>query len=162
MMDRGRRARRAREAVREAESRGDGACGDPPPSATVDRILARWSTFRVLLPRAPSWISILVVAIAVALAVPVAQLRLVSVLHACCCPDPDDCRCPDHRRESSPEPTVLACHGTEQAVMAPQLPAFHAPVASAAVAPAQVVAQAQRALPLPHEAPPPQRPDAPS
>jgi hypothetical protein len=115
---------------------------------TVRRIAARISTFMV--------------AIIVALAVPVSQLRTVTIVKTCCCPDPSDCHCPDHKTDSSQQPSIRACHNTERAIVAPELPAFRAPViAVAPVAPVAAVALAP-AIPAPHPAPPPTRPDAPS
>jgi hypothetical protein len=107
-------------------------------------------------------ISTIVVAIAVALAVPVSQLRTISIVKACCCPDPANCHCPDHEKDSSSQPSLRACHNTELAVMAPQLPAFTAPIAAVAAAPATAIIAADPAIPDPHPAPPPTRPDAPS
>lgn len=112
--------------------------------------------------RAAARISTLVVAILVGLAVPVSQLRTVAFIKSCCCPDPSNCHCPDHKSDPTPQPSMKACHSTERAIVAPQLPAFRPPaVAITAVPPVAVVAVAA-AIPAPHPAPPPPRPDAPS
>jgi hypothetical protein len=107
-------------------------------------------------------LSTVVVAILVALAVPVSQFRSVSVIKACCCPDPDNCHCPDHEKASPSQPTIRACHNTEHAVIAPQLPAFTAPVVGAVAAPVVAVLAVDPSIAAPHPAPPPTRPDAPS
>jgi hypothetical protein len=139
---------------------GNDACIDH-----VDRVT--WRCWNVVvytrrLRRAATWISTAMVAIVVALAVPVSQLRTISIIKACCCPDPDDCHCPDHKSDQSPQPTMRACHNTERAVVAPQLPAFQAPVIAQAPVPALVAVALDRSIPAPHQAPPPPRPDAPS
>ena len=107
-------------------------------------------------------ISTVVVAIVVALAVPVSQLRTISIVKTCCCPDPAHCHCPDQNADSSPQPSLRACHNTEQVIVAPELPAFRAPALASAIAPAVALVAIARAIPGPHPAPPPPRPDAPS
>jgi hypothetical protein len=107
-------------------------------------------------------ISTIVVAILVGLAVPVTQLRTVWVAKVCCCPDPTNCHCPDHRTDPTSEPSMRACHNTEQVVVAPELPAFRAPaVVAAPVATAAAIAIVYP-IAEPHPAPPPARPAAPS
>jgi hypothetical protein len=112
--------------------------------------------------RAAARLSTIVVAILVALAVPVSQLRTITVVKTCCCPDPANCHCPDHQKDSPSQPSIRACHNTERALMAPQLPVFTAPIAAVAAAPAVVSIAAAPPIPDPHPAPPPIRPDAPS
>jgi hypothetical protein len=112
--------------------------------------------------RATAWISTIVVAIVVALAVPVSQLRTMAVVKTCCCPDPTHCHCPDHKADSSPQPSMRACHNTERVIVSPELPAFRAPVIAIAAAAAVPVRAPAHAIPAPHPAPPPTRPDAPS
>jgi hypothetical protein len=107
-------------------------------------------------------VSTIVVAIAVALSVPVSQLRTITVIKSCCCPDPTNCHCPDDSKDTSSQPSMRACHNTERAIMAPQLPAFTPPVIAVAAVPAIAVIAAAPPLPDPHPAPPPIRPDAPS
>lgn len=104
----------------------------------------------------------MLVAIAVALAVPISQLRTVAIFKACCCPDPAHCRCPDDKAPPSQQPTLRACHNTERMLVAPELPAFRAPVVAIVPAPAAAVTAIAHVLPAPHPAPPPLRPDAPS
>jgi len=107
-------------------------------------------------------ISAIVVAILVGLAVPVSQLRTVWIAKVCCCPDPTNCHCPDHKADPTPEPSMRACHNSQQVIVAPEAPAFRAPaVAVAPVATATTVAIVYP-IPAPHPAPPPARPAAPS
>jgi hypothetical protein len=65
-----------------------------------------------------------VVAVVVALAVPVSQLRTVSTVVTCCCPDPTHCHCPDHKADHSKDPSMRACHKTQHVTVAPQAPEF--------------------------------------
>jgi len=108
------------------------------------------------------WISTVVVAIVVALAVPVSQLRTIAIVKTCCCPDPAHCHCPDHKVDTSGQPSIRACHSTEREIVGPQLPLFSAPVITVALVPAIAVTAPHHAIPSPHPAPPPTRPDAPS
>ncbi len=112
--------------------------------------------------RAATWISTVVVAIVVALAMPVSQLRTIAIIKSCCCPDPSHCHCPDHKADSSPQPSMRACHNTERTIVAPQLPACAEPVVTVAMAPAVVIIAHDRPVPAPHQAPPPICPAAPS
>lgn len=107
-------------------------------------------------------ISIIAVAIAVALAVPVSQLRTIAIVKTCCCPDPSHCHCPDHKTDPSPQPSMRACHSTQHAIAAPQLPSFASPMVAVAADPPVAVAAVEHAIHAPHSAPPPARPDAPS
>ena len=116
----------------------------------------------VLVRRAAVWLSTVGVALIVALAMPVSQLRTISVVKACCCPDPSRCHCPDHEGDTSTQPSMRACHSTEHVFVAPAFPAFHAPAIAVAAAPAVAAVPVIHALPAPHPAPPPTRPDAPS
>ena len=116
----------------------------------------------VLVRRAIAWISTAMVAIAVAIVVPVSQLHTVSIVKSCCCPDPSNCHCPDHKPDGSTQPSLRACHNTERVMVAPEAPVFAPPAAAPAPAPAIAAAVIDPAIPAPHRAPPPQRPDAPS
>jgi hypothetical protein len=116
----------------------------------------------VIVRRALAGASTIVVAILVALAVPVSQLRTISIIKTCCCPDPSDCHCPDHKADPSQQPSMRACHNTERAIVAPELPAFRAPAITIAQAPAVAAARVAPPIAAPHPAPPPTRPDAPS
>lgn len=64
--------------------------------AGVDTAVRSVSNCVVLVRRAAVWLSTVGVALIVALAMPVSQLRTMSVVKACCCPDPSNCHCPDH------------------------------------------------------------------
>lgn len=116
----------------------------------------------MLLRRITTWISTVAVAIVVVLALPVSQLRTMAVIKACCCPDPTDCHCPDHKADPSDQPSMRPCHNTERVVIAPEMPAFRAPSVAVVSAPAVAVLAVDPAAPAPHPAPPPNRPDAPS
>jgi hypothetical protein len=106
--------------------------------------------------------STFVVAILLGLVVPVSQLRTVSEQTECCCPDPDTCKCPDHDKDKPTQTTIKACHKTSQSFVAPVLPAFIAPAIEVASAPHVEAVPGTYVLPIPHPAPPPRRPDAPS
>ena len=104
----------------------------------------------------------ILVACVCALTVPTAQLRTFSRVTTCCCPDPSDCHCPDHKPGTDGEPSMRACHRQSTDFVAPVLPAFTSPQVVA-------IAPAERAIPLasvplrtPHAAPALRRPDAPS
>jgi hypothetical protein len=101
------------------------------------------------------------VAIVVALAVPVSQLRVISIIRTCCCPVASDCHCPGSKAPSG-HPSMQACHNSEHVAVAPQLPSFDAPVVAIAAVPAIAIRVTAPALSVPHAAPPPIRPDAPS
>jgi hypothetical protein len=116
----------------------------------------------VIARRAAVRISAVVVAILVGLALPVSQFRTVTFVKSCCCPDPSDCHCPDHKTDPTPQPSMKACHSSERAVVAPQLPAFSPPSMKIAPVPAPVVAAVDAPIPAPHPEPPPPRPAAPS
>jgi hypothetical protein len=104
----------------------------------------------------------MLVAIVVALSVPISQLRTVAVVTKCCCPDPAHCHCPDHKPDHSTEPTLRACHRTQQEAVAPQLPAFAAPEVAIATTSARVTVAIASPIAAPHPAPAARRPDAPS
>jgi len=82
------------------------------------------------------------VAIACALAVPVSQLRTISVVTQCCCPDPADCHCPDHKPDQSTNSSMRACHRSTHVLVAPSAPSFtptEVAIAIPAVRPAAVI-----------------------
>jgi hypothetical protein len=113
--------------------------------------------------RIAAQVATVLVAILVALAVPVSQLRTVWVAKVCCCPDPDHCHCPDAGHKTDPsEPSMRPCHNTQQVMVAPQLPAFQPPAVAVALVVTPVTAAVEHAIPVPHPAPLPARPDAPS
>jgi hypothetical protein len=106
--------------------------------------------------------STFVVAIVLAICVPVSQLQTVSTKTECCCPDPDHCKCPDHKPGDGSQPTMRACHKTQQTFMSPVLPEFVEPAVDVVRAPALVAVAVVFAHGEPHPAPAPRRPDAPS
>jgi hypothetical protein len=103
-----------------------------------------------------------VVAIVLAICVPISQLHTVATQTECCCPDPDQCKCPDHKPDEGSQPTMRACHKTQQIFVAPVLPAFVPSAIVAIVRPEPVALAPAPQLPTPHPAPPPRSPDAPS
>ena len=106
--------------------------------------------------------STLVVAIVLAISVPVSQLHTVATQTECCCPDPDQCKCPDHKGDDSSQPTMRACHKTQHQFVAPVLPAFVAPAIDTVVVLEPVAFEPAFMHSAPHKAPAPRRPDAPS
>jgi hypothetical protein len=106
--------------------------------------------------------STIVVAIVLAICVPVSQLHTVATQTECCCPDPDQCKCPDHQPDEGGQPVMRACHKTQHQYVAPVLPAFVAPVIAVVDRPEPVALVPAFVLPVPHAAPPLRRPDAPS
>jgi hypothetical protein len=106
--------------------------------------------------------STFVVAIVLALCVPISQLHTVAVQTECCCPDPDNCKCPDHKPDDGTQPMMRACHKTQHEFVAPVLPAFVAPVIARATPVEPIALAPAPALAVPHPAPAPHRPDAPS
>ena len=106
--------------------------------------------------------STILVAIVLAICVPVSQLHTVSTKTECCCPNPDQCKCPDHDPDDGAQPVMRACHKTQQTFVAPVLPAFVPTELVAVAAPEPVAFEPAFVLPAPHPAPAPRRPDAPS
>jgi hypothetical protein len=103
----------------------------------------------------------ILVAIVCALTVPVGQLRTMSRITTCCCPDPTHCHCPDHK----PDPkgtSMRACHRQSHDVVASVLPAFTEPPLIALAPPERAITLVSAPLRSPHAPPVPARPDAPS
>jgi hypothetical protein len=86
----------------------------------------------------------------------------VWIAKVCCCPDPTNCHCPDHKTDPSPESSMRACHNSQQVMVAPAAPAFRAPAIAAAPVLTAIAVAIVHPIPAPHPAPPPARPDAPS
>jgi hypothetical protein len=116
----------------------------------------------VTLRRLASAATTIVVAIVVALAVPVSQLRTVTIVKACCCPDPSTCHCPDHKAEKGTQPSMRACHNTQNVIVAPEMPSFTEPVIAIVSAPERIAVAPASPLRSPHASPPPAEPDGPS
>ena len=106
--------------------------------------------------------STIVVAIVLAISIPISQLHTVATQTECCCPDPDQCKCPGHDEDQSPQPTMRACHKTQQQFVAPVLPAFLPPAIELMIALEPVAFEPAFTHSAPHPAPAPRRPDAPS
>lgn len=102
------------------------------------------------------------VAILLALGVPFAQLHTVNDRVSCCCPDPEHCKCPDHKPDKSGQSQMGTCHKLAGKTVRAQLAAFVPPVVARVIAPAPRPIVVAHVLPAPHEPPPPQRPAAPS
>lgn len=117
---------------------------------------------RVTLRQAVTAASTIVVAIALAISVPVSQLRTASLQSQCCCPDPDNCKCPEHKADSKPGPSMRACHKSTQHFVSPVLPVFVAPVDQVALAPQAAATEIVFVHDTPHAPPTQRRPDAPS
>jgi hypothetical protein len=107
----------------------------------------------VILRRAWSAAATLAVALAVALAVPVAQLRLDRIVIDCCCPDPSNCHCPDHKPDHSSQPAMRACHRTQHQLVSPQAPAFVAAQVAIEAPPLRVAPLAIAPPEAPHASP---------
>ena len=104
----------------------------------------------------------IVVAIAVALSVPTSQLRTISIVTTCCCPDPTKCHCPDHKADHSKVPSIRACHKSSHETVSPQLPSFSPPEVAIAIAPPAVAPAVLAAPRVPHAPPVPDEPYGPS
>jgi hypothetical protein len=127
----------------------------------LTRSRARWSNARVIVRRAATWISTVLVAIVVAFTVPVSQLRTVAVITTCCCPDPDNCHCPDHRTEHGSQPTMQQCHKSADSFESVTAPTV-AIVARVELVPVRAAIALHHALPAPHASPILERPRGPS
>lgn len=104
----------------------------------------------------------ILVAIVCALTVPVGQLRTMSRITTCCCPDPSHCHCPDHKADHSGKQQMRACHRSSHDFVAPVLPDFTQPSLIALAPPERASALVAVPLRAPHAAPAAARPDAPS
>jgi len=116
----------------------------------------------VTLSRLGHAVSTIAVAVVVALAVPVSQLRTVVIVHACCCPDPDNCHCPDHKSDPGKQPAIGACHKTSHAFAAPAPAGFVAPVIATDAPAARIAIAIVARLDRPHAPPAPDDPAGPS
>jgi hypothetical protein len=103
----------------------------------------------------------IMVAVIVILAVPVTQLRLVTVTHQCCCPDPDNCHCPEDK--VAPRDTSMkACHESNEIIASASAPVFVAQPGVDVEGPVTPTAHAEIVLPAPHATPTLDRPRGPS
>jgi hypothetical protein len=102
------------------------------------------------------------IAIVLSVVVPASQLRTMSRVTTCCCPDPAKCHCPDHRPDHSKRPMLRGCHREAHEYVSTDGPPA---VAVAHVIAAPIAAGWPIAPPdptRPRDAPLPARPDAPS
>jgi hypothetical protein len=111
--------------------------------------------------RAAIWISTVVVAIVVAVTVPISQLRTVTVITSCCCPDPDHCSCPDHETDHGAQPTIKQCHKSADTFESATAPSVAIAVRLELV-PVRAALRLHHALPAPHASPILERPRGPS
>ena len=117
---------------------------------------------RVSLRRIATAASTIIVAIVLAILVPVSQLHTVSTQIECCCPDPEQCKCPDHNPDEGTQPMMKACHKTSQDFVAPVLSVFVPPAIEVVRAPLVRALDPVYPLRSPHPPPVTRRPDAPS
>jgi hypothetical protein len=103
-----------------------------------------------------------VVAIVVALVMPLSQLRTVSVVVSCCCPDSTRCHCPDHKAGAVGPSSMRPCHRTVDTYVAQHLPAFAPPLEFSEGEAPQIVNVEPSKLAAPHPSPTLDRPAAPS
>ena len=102
------------------------------------------------------------VAILLALGVPFAQLQVLGDRVTCCCPDPDHCKCPDHKAEKSAQTQMGTCHKSAVKSVRAQLAAFVQPAIVTVIVPAPRTIMIAHVLPAPHAPPAAQRSAAPS
>jgi hypothetical protein len=107
-------------------------------------------------------LSTFVVVLAVIVALPVSQLRLVTVIVECCCPDPAHCHCPDHHPTSTPHDTIQACHKSSDTFESASAPSFAPAIVVTEIVPTRALVAVHHAHATPHEPPSPERPSAPS
>jgi hypothetical protein len=128
----------------------------------VDSTLAMVRNGEVKIRRAAASFATFVVAICVALAVPVSQVRLVTTIASCCCPDPSHCHCPAEKPSRPETPAMKTCHHRSQEIVSPSAPLFvHATEHATDRAP-RVIEVAVELRNDRHDTPDPRRPDAPS
>jgi hypothetical protein len=104
----------------------------------------------------------LIVGVFVMIALPVSQLRLATMRVECCCPDPDHCKCPDHGKNTSGQPTMQPCHKTSEAIASGSSAELSIPQIAAIDVPATQVVHVSFVISDPHEPPSPPRPPRPS
>lgn len=104
----------------------------------------------------------IVVAFAVIVVLPVSQLRLVTVITECCCPDPDHCQCPDHKPGDSPHGTLEPCHRTVNTIESAGIPNFAPVVTVTELVPPRALVAVHHSHATPHDPPILERPSAPS
>jgi hypothetical protein len=104
----------------------------------------------------------MMVCVIVMLAVPISQLQLVSQRIECCCPDPNNCHCPDHGKQGPEQDTIKSCHKSSTTLASAEAPVASEPVEVLLAAPALHVTTAHFIVTQPHVPPSPERPRGPS
>ena len=103
------------------------------------------------------------VAILLAIAVPVSQLSFAIVEHRCCCPDPDECHCPDDKQhDDTGQSSIKQCHKTQQLVASLQPVPPGVSLVQVPQADVRVCVVSTALMHGPRAAPNLRRPDAPS
>jgi hypothetical protein len=116
----------------------------------------------VTLRRIATAASTVIVAVMLIFGVQIAQLQTFSEQTECCCPDPNNCKCPDHKPDQSQQTSMRACHKSAPPAVTAQLAAFVAPALPELRAPTVATPAIAPPIPAPHPPPAPRRPDAPS
>jgi hypothetical protein len=95
-------------------------------------------------------------------ALPVSQLRLITVIIECCCPDPDHCNCPEHPTSNGSHSTMLPCHKSVETLESASAPSFAPDLVVVELVPARALVAIHHTHATPHEPPSLERPSAPS
>jgi hypothetical protein len=110
----------------------------------------------------PARLARLAMVFALIAALPVSQLRLITVIIECCCPDPDHCNCPDHPTSNGSHSTMLPCHKSVDTLESASAPSFTPDLVVVELVPARALVAIHHTHATPHEPPSPERPSAPS
>jgi hypothetical protein len=102
------------------------------------------------------------VVLALLAALPVSQLRLLSYIVDCCCPDPDHCSCPDHPSAQGTHSKMVPCHKTVDTLESAGTPSFTPGFVITELVPARALVSIHHTYATPHEPPSLERPSAPS
>jgi hypothetical protein len=133
------------------------AAGQPVTSRWLTRVRDFCVNARV-----KSALSSIVIAMIVIFALPISQLRTVAITIECCCPDPHKCHCPDHKADTSGQPSIRDCHKSAQVFEAPTAPSATIAVIAIATTPARTEISVHHDLTTPHHPPILERPRGPS
>jgi hypothetical protein len=96
------------------------------------------------------------------LALPISQLRIVTIVEKCCCPDRTTCHCPKEKPDHNEQPQIKACHSSSELSVTPEPAPLVAPDAFEVASPSRVVAMMERFPSAPRPSPYLPRPAAPS
>jgi hypothetical protein len=135
---------------------------DETSVCAVDAPPPIWRNARVLVHRATAAAMTWFVALALALAVPVSQLRTVTIVQTCCCPDPARCHCPDHEQDSGRQPTLKACHQERDVFVSASVVEFTLPTIPLRAPSRTATLLPPNTISSPHAEPALERPAAPS